>query len=228
MEKNPNPNRQQRRLAERELRRQKGPQHGLAKNLAAQGAIGDLIKMQVEAVREHGMPPNTRRVAAIHEAGHCTVALAMGGIFKEAYIKKAAAGWEGFTSIRVPGVHGSDLTVQSDPARAWLLGLNMLAGIAAEIEAGVYHPAANIEESFSAAQIAGQAAMLKGSDPRAAISELMLHCAAIIQANNAPFKAIAEAFEQRGHITAAEVAQQRIVQFGHDTLVPGWLKGGAA
>ena len=191
--------------------------------------MGDLVKMQTDAVREYGMPPNTKRVAALHEAGHCIVSLALGGIFKEAYVKKAAAGWEGFTSIRVPGVHGSDLTVQSNPARAWLLGLVAVAGIAAEIEAGVWHPASSVDEGYTVAQIAGQTALLKGRDPRAALNELMFHCAGLIKANTAAFTAITEAFELRGHITAAEVAQLQpsIAKYDHDILVPGWLKGGA-
>jgi hypothetical protein len=220
-------NREQRRKSLRMARKKSGPQNGLIRHIAAQGQIGGPLALQSKAVREYGMPPSDKRVAAAHEAGHIVVSMAMGGVFKEGYLTQGELGWEGFSSVDIACLHGNNFDPRRQPRRAWLLSLTRIAGLAGEYATGLWHPASSMDEFYAMLIVSSCLSPLAGVVPADVYKELLQTSVSGIHANKVAFSIAASCLEQNSRMLPAEAAQLPVSLVDLDTLVPAWLEGAA-
>lgn len=111
-------------------------------------------------IQEHGFDPSTKAQAAAHEAGHLTVALALGGEFKRGRLHRNPDDtWGGYQECFVPGLHLTDgqlFVVADEPLRAFWLTVIYAAGFAGEAVAGLVHPSSSPDERVMVEGIAAQ------------------------------------------------------------------------
>lgn len=220
-------NREQRRKSLRMARKKSGPQNGLIRHIAGHGHIEGLLALQSKAVREYGLPPGGKRVAAAHEAGHIVVSMAMGGVFKEAYLTQGELGWEGFSSVGIACLHGNNFDPRRQPRRAWLLSLTRIAGLAGEYATGLWHPASSMDEQYAVLSVSTSLSPLAGQAPADVYTQLLQTSVAGIHANSLAFSIAASCLEQNSRMLPEEAAQLPVSLVDIDALVPAWLEGAA-
>jgi hypothetical protein len=219
-------NRQQRRTLERKVQKNARNENFEAiREIMDQGQGQHLIDITIKAIEQFGMPPNASRVAAHHEAGHLVCALSMGGVFAKAYIRADTQGnWGGFSSVHVDGIHCNEpdqtVDVTQEPARAWLLTLIRVSGVAAEMLCRQYHPASSTDEMLLVGGVVVTLANQAGVDPEQVMNVLLGTSMQLIEHNRQAFDELARRLEAAKVLTSEEIANVRVVQIDQAVLMP--------
>jgi hypothetical protein len=184
------------------------PQDIGVKNIIAAGHGAQLSQYVSRLIQTYGLPPSSPEIAAYHEAGHVVLGVALGGKFKEAYITHTT-GWEGYSNVKIPGVHGNkDIQLHSEPERGWLIALNQAAGCVGEELVGLGHPSSSPEETFSTMNICATLASVFKVDQDDLGYLMSLHTLEVLGRNRKPFEAIAQTLLAKKRITNKEIATQ--------------------
>ena len=155
--------------------------------------------------RLYGDPPRDKLTASVHEAGHATVSLALGGTLTECYVKDTPDGWVGYADAPIPGVTGDAINIRAEPERARKIAIRTIAGVAAEMVMGCGHPASSTEEQFEVAAIA--TALVGKDQAEAWVNKRLNEAAEILRENTLLFATIADALYTEDRATA-EVADK--------------------
>lgn len=149
-----------------------------------------------------GVAPSSPEITAAHEAGHLIVGLTNGGEFIECRINGGvSANQSGYTTVRIPGVHGGAFRVTDDPMRAMAYAMQEYGGIAGEIAAGLYHPSSAVDEATT---VYGIARALDGNDPLRVFGRISDAACNAIDVNRNAFDHARTLLLQKGAIDQAD------------------------
>jgi len=146
-------------------------------------------------VERFGYPPQDREIAVAHEAGHLVVGAALGGVCVRAYVREDEPGvWIGFNAMNIPQVNDRLINVRKDPARAAKWAIYLVAGIAAEMVIGRFHPASSFEEATMVGELSAALAVLQGERHQVVAADIFAAAVLAIRRNIKAFDALRAIF----------------------------------
>jgi hypothetical protein len=161
---------------------------------------------QIRAVREHGADPCSKQQTAAHEAGHVIVAHTFGERLKSSQIFAVqgphAPAWVGNTNMVLPGRDASMRTsAAQDPSYALRSIMNTLAGICAEIAAGLDHPASSADERFFADAACADLAGVLGVPAARIMAAAVVLCQTALATNAVAFEVVRTSLQLHQRVT---------------------------
>lgn len=191
-------------------------------------AVRAIEDAALEIIAEHGMDPATRPQAAAHEAGHVVVAHATGRTVKSAkLLKRTDLGrvlWGGMTYHTTPGYEEPKLgLVSDDPAGAFQLAVNSLAGFFGEMMAGFDHPASSVDERYYATSIAAALDAVWGKPEGYVQLQIGEFCWNVISRNRQQFDLVRTHLNRTGLLNRSDARRMltHVKCFDLNTVVGG-------
>jgi hypothetical protein len=155
----------------------------------------DFLDRYAALLQRFGYPPHDQEIAVAHEAGHLVVGAAFGGACTRAYVRQDQPGvWSGYNAMAIPGVNDRTFRVGNDAPRAEKWATYLVAGIAAEMAFGRFHPASSFEEATRVAELAAAIGAVEGKDLEVVAAGLFSRALNTIRVNSEAFEAVRATF----------------------------------
>ena len=175
-----------------------------------------------------GHEPSSTSIASFHESGHITVSAALGFEFKNAYLARDAKTglWGGWSAVEDCGIHSPDIDIQSEPIRAFVIGLTIAAGLAGERYSGAdEHPCSSLDERLLLKRIAVGISRAQGVEPAVVMAALMDSARFCISINDVFFNTVATTLKLNKRLLKSEYARytRSLTTVSMVSLLPSWL-----
>lgn len=168
--------------------------------------------VQAAVIRAHGPDSCTKQQAAAHEGGHIITAWTYGQELSSARIEACRGpgprnAWIGVTHASLRGRPASQLTTSAeDPSFAFRGAVDAMAGICAEIQAGLSHPSSSIDEQFRATAICADLSIVLERPLEHLLTAAVLLCRRALLTNEIPFEVVRGQLRTKRRITRNSLA----------------------